>query len=547
MKNGLTISIIILIIQMGWTNAKARDPEPVKISMQKRIASELDNGAHIIVNEIEFWQPERTAIIVCDMWDMHWCRGATERVNELAPAINEVLKTAREKGVFVVHSPSDVMDYYKNAPQRKLGKKYPDKRFGDLISPGKLDSEAHAIWPIDQGDGGCDCKTKCRQDKPWTRQHESIEIMNGDAISDSGSEIAGLFQKKGIRNVILVGVHANMCIVNRSFGLRSMTRLGLNTVLMRDLTDGMYNHEMSPNVSHFTGNNLIVEYIETYICPTIVSGDFTGEKQFRFENDERPMVAFITAESEYRANQRLPEFAGELLLKADVNCEFALGKPVMKGEGRHNIENLQILSDADLAVFFIRRRALEPEQMDLIRDYVSSGKPVLGIRTASHAFDARKNVPREGGGIVLADGSISDMLAQWPEFDKDVLGGNYQGHFGHLKEGTKVSIVPGMEGHPLLIGFPLEGYISPNWLYRNRPLRGENIQVLLTGTIPGELPEPVLWINRSESNLVIYTSLGHWDDWEEEGFRNMMHNSVNYLLGKKIIKNVNHEKTDFYK
>jgi hypothetical protein len=235
------------------------------------------------------------------------------------------------------------------------------------------------------------------------------------------------------------------------------------------------------------------------------------------------------------------------MLKEDIQCEFALGKPIMKGEGRHNIENLQILNDADLAVFFIRRRALEPEKMDLIRDYVSRGMPVLGIRTASHSFNAKKDVPREGGGIVLADGSVSDLLAQWPGFDKEVLGGNYQGHFGHLKEGTRVSVVPGMEGHPLLEGFPLEGYTSPNWLYKNRPLSSDHIQVLLTGTIPGVAPEPVLWINKTENNNVIYTSLGHWDDWEEQGFRNVMSNAVFYLLRRDIEKTNNYETTDFYK
>ncbi|MCK4750667.1 MAG: ThuA domain-containing protein, partial [Bacteroidales bacterium] len=320
-----------------------------------------------------------------------------------------------------------------------------------------------------------------------------------------------------------------------------------NVVLMRDLTDVMYDPNMSPNVSHFTGTSLMLEYIETHVSPTMVSTDFTGEKQFRFQEDDRPLVAFITAESEYRANQRLPEFAHELLSHEDINCEFALGKPIMKGEGRHNIENLQILKDADLAVVFIRRRALEQEKMELIREYVRSGKPLLGIRTASHAFDARKSIPREGGAIVLSDGSVSEMLAQWPEFDKDVLGGNYQGHFGHLKEGTKVAIIPGMEGHPLLDGFPLEGYTSPNWLYRNRPLLNSNAQVLLTGEIPGELPEPVFWINNNGSNKVIYTSLGHWDDWKEEGFRNVMLNSVRYLLGKEITKTFNYETTDFYK
>jgi len=90
--------------------------------------------------------------------------------------------------------------------------------------------------------------------------------------------------------------------------------------------------------------------------------------------------------------------------------------------------------------------------------------------------------------------------------------------------------VPGMENHPLLKNVPKEGFNSPNWLYKNRPLRSQNAQVLLLGTIPNELPEPVLWINKTGRNNVIYTSLGHWDDWDIEGFRNIMVNSIHFLL-----------------
>ena len=538
---------VILSLLLGWRVASAQDSEILRISEQYRIASDLDCGAYIIVNEIRHWKPEETAIIVCDMWDQHWCRSATDRVNELAPVINNVLKIARDKGVLIVHSPSDVVNYYDETPQRILGKKYMDRKLSDLLSNEKLDSEMEAVWPIDQSDEGCDCKEKCRVHSPWTRQHEAIEIMNGDAISDSGLEITGLFKNKGISNVILMGVHVNMCVVGRSFGLRNMVRLGKNVVLMRDLTDAMYNPDMAPKVSHFTGNSLMFEYIETYIAPSIVSTDFTGEKQFRFKDDRRPVVAFVTAEGEYKANQRLPEFAHELLLGENVNCEFALGKPIMDGEGRHNIENLQILNDADLAVFFLRRRALEYDKMDLIRDYVKSGKPIMGIRTASHAFDARKPIPRKGGAITMADGSVSEVLVQWPEFDRDILGGNYQGHYGQQDEGTRVSVIPGMEDHILLHGFPVEGYSSSGTLYRNRPLRSPYAQVLLMGAIPDQDAEPVFWINDNGKNKVIYTSLGHWDDWEEEGFRKLMTNSINYLLGKEISKISNDEKKDFYK
>jgi type 1 glutamine amidotransferase len=274
-----------------------------------------------------------------------------------------------------------------------------------------------------------------------------------------------------------------------------------------------------------------------------------------FNGDKRPRIAILTAESEYRANQTLPEFARELMLKKNLHCDFALGIPIMadakedaapevKAEyaaygmpidangktfppTRHNLENLQILEDADLAVFFIRRRALEPEKMQAIKRFVASGRPLIGIRTASHAFDAKGNVPRSGGNIVAATEKVSKLLAQWPEFDAEVWGGNYQGHYGHLQTGTDFSIVPGMENHPLLKD--VKPFTTPNWLYRNRPLRSGNAVVLMLGSNPGVPLEPVVWINNDRA---IYTSLGHWDDWKQESFRNLMLNSVEYLLKK---------------
>lgn len=489
----------------------------------------------MIVNEIQEWNGNETAIIICDMWDKHWCTGATNRVTEMAPHLNKVVSIARKKGVQIVHAPSSCMDYYKKHPGRKLAKKYKVKSVERKISESKLECELEQDWPFEISNGGCNDTPKCKDVNKtvWKRQIDTIDILDGDAISDSGFETGSLFIKKGIKNVILVGVHTNMCVIGRTFGLRNMIRLGMNVVLMRDLTDTMYDSTSAPFVSHFTGNSLMNEYIEKNVCPTMVSSDFTGENQFRFKNDTRPLVAFITAESEYRANQRLPEFAHELLLNKNVNCEFALGKPIMEGAGRHNIENLQILDDADLAVFFIRRRALEPEKMAFIKNYVTSGKPLIGIRTASHAFDPKGNVPRDGGGIVAAKGKVADYLSNWTEFDEEILGGNYQGHHGHLKEGTVVSVVPGMENHPLLKGVSPNDFTSANWLYINRPLRSNNAQVLLAGKIPGKPAEPVFWINKNKYGKAIYTSLGHWDDWEIESFKNAMLNSVDYLLDLK--------------
>ena len=477
--------------------------QTLRISMQQRIPSNPKEGAWIVAGRTENWNPVETAIIVCDMWDKHWCDDATARVAEMAPAMNETLAAARKKGVKIVHAPSECMDYYAAYPGRREALKYKDRKIAALADGSKLPSEETALWPVDQSDEGCE-NAGCKPHKAWSKQIDALIVEDHDLISDSGAEIGAWFKKKGIRNVILMGVHTNMCVIGRSLGLRAMKRMGMNVVLMRDMTDLMYNHERAPFVDHFSGLDLMEEYIETYVCPTIASTDITGRKPFCFKGDRRRRAAFLTAGGEKRANQRLAEFARELTLK-NIHCDFALG----------NLENLRILEDADLAVFFICRRALGPEKMQAVRNYAASGGAILGLCTAAlHAFDAKGNKE-----------NASDLPAQWPEFDEQVLGGNYQGHYGHLDTGTDISIVPGMENHPLLRG--VLPFNSPNRLCRNRPLRSGKAQVLLLGSNPGVPDEPVMWTNGKN---VIYTSLGQWEDWKIESFRNLMFNTFYYLL-----------------
>src|SRR6266542_3870658 len=105
--------------------------------------------------------------------------------------------------------------------------------------------------------------------------------MDGDAITDS-AEAYYLLQQRGIDNVIVMGVHANMCVLGRPFSIRRMVGVGKNVVLMRDMTDTMYNHRSRPFVSHFRGTDLVVKHIEKYWCPSVTSSDITGKPAFVF-------------------------------------------------------------------------------------------------------------------------------------------------------------------------------------------------------------------------------------------------------------------------
>lgn len=242
------------------------------------------------------WDPRETAVIVCDMWDDHWCRSAARRVGEMAGPLNELLKQARRQGMFVLHAPSSVTRFYEGTPQRQRAQSAPFAKTPVPLATAQrwgtawcwTDARHEGVLPIDDTDMGCSCSgTKCTVREAWTRQIPSIELFPEDALTDDGQETWNLLAQHGIRHVILCGVHLNMCVLGRPFAIRQMVYLGQDVVLMRDFTDTMYNPERPPGVDHFAGTDLVVGHVERFWCPSIVSTDLTGEPPFRFAEDRR--------------------------------------------------------------------------------------------------------------------------------------------------------------------------------------------------------------------------------------------------------------------
>lgn len=253
----------------------------------------------------ETWPAKESAFIVCDVWDAHHCLNAVRRLEEFAPRMNDVLKNARQRGATIIHSPSDCMPAYAGHPARKRAVAAPaaknkprDVEFWCSRIPG----EEQAVYPLDQSDGGEDddpaehaewaAKLKAlgrNPGMPWKMQSKLIEIdAERDFLSDRGDEVWNVLESRGIKNVILVGVHLNMCVLGRPFGLRQMVRNGKRVALMRDLTDCMYNPRRWPYVDHFTGNDLMVAHVERFVCPTITSDQLLGGEAFRSKFDKRP-------------------------------------------------------------------------------------------------------------------------------------------------------------------------------------------------------------------------------------------------------------------
>ncbi|MDZ4848634.1 MAG: ThuA domain-containing protein [Pirellulaceae bacterium] len=224
-------------------------------------------------------------------------------------------------------------------------------------------------------------------------------------------------------------------------------------------------------------------------------------------------IVIMIGEDEYKTWTTLPDFAEKDLKPLGHHVTIIHADTDDKNHFPGLVEALQ---DADLLLLSVRRRTPRKEQLEAVRTFLDSGKSLVGIRTASHAFALR---PKE----TLTDSN----LAVWPEFDHVVLGGNYTGHFG--KDGATISYALGAGSHPILAGVAVEKMIGQGGLYKNEPLQA-TATPLLIGTIANEPSQPVAWLHRygPKKAKVFYTSLGHWEDFTDISFRRLLLNAIEW-------------------
>ena len=522
-------------------SATAAD-QPFNMHLRSHTETEPNSGRFHVLTKTEKWNPSRTAIVVCDMWDLHHCLNATRRGGELAPRMNQILKTARDRGVTIIHAPSSCMPAYKGHPARSRALAVPKsknlpKDIGTWCY--KIPAEEKGKYPIDQTDGGEDddlaehaawAKKLTAMGRnpraPWKSQTDLLDIEKTDYISDNGEEIWSIMEQRGIDNVILLGVHTNMCVLGRPFGLRQMSKNGKNVVLMRDITDTMYNPLRAPYVSHLTGTDLIVEHIEKFVCPTVTSVDILGGKPFGFKKDKRKHLVIVMAEREYKTWQTLPTFA-----RKHLGDDFTVSYVFANAKERNVLPGIEVLDTADVALFSIRRRALPEKQMAVIRRYLKAGKPLLGVRTTSHAFSLS----------FKGDKRPDKGYADWLTWDADIIGGNYTGHHGTEGKGGRglkvtVTLAEGAAKHPILTGVDPAKLIGNGSLYQTNPLT-KTTTPLLIGSIPDNPSEPVAWTNKTEyGGKVFYTALAHIDDFQQPAFNRLMVNAVYWAAGLPVPK-----------
>jgi type 1 glutamine amidotransferase len=231
---------------------------------------------------------------------------------------------------------------------------------------------------------------------------------------------------------------------------------------------------------------------------------------------EAPHIVIMIGEDEYHTWETLPEFAAKELKAAPYRVTVVQADATDKNQFPGFVEAMK---DADLLFISVRRRTPTVEVVNAVRAHLAAGKPLVGIRTASHCFALRPKEPPPKAGLAI-----------WQEFDPEVLGGNYTGHYG--KDAATITAVPGAEVHPILKGVTVSELIGHGGLYKNTPLQA-GTTALLIGTLAGTATEPVAWTHLyGEKARVFYTSMGHWDDFKIPAFRLFLLNGIAWALEK---------------
>lgn len=229
-------------------------------------------------------------------------------------------------------------------------------------------------------------------------------------------------------------------------------------------------------------------------------------------------IVFMIGEDEYKTWETLPEFAAKELKAPAFRATIIHADSANKN---HWPGLTAALKDADLLFVSVRRRTPRKEDLDAVRAFLDAGKPLVGIRTASHAFALRPKDKLE-----------DPKLAVWQRFDPEVLGGNYANHHPNGPI-TTVNIAPGAHSHEILKGAKLAGFTTRASLYKVSPLE-KGATPLLLGTIPGQPAEPVAWTHQYGPNRarVFYSSLGHTEDFQNPGFRRLLLNAIQWALNR---------------
>ncbi|HOK76172.1 MAG TPA: ThuA domain-containing protein [Verrucomicrobiota bacterium] len=257
-------------------------------------------------------------------------------------------------------------------------------------------------------------------------------------------------------------------------------------------------------------------------------------------------IVFLTGDEEYRSEEGLPMLAKILAVRHGFKCTvlFAIDPAdgTIKPTVLNNIPGMEALDTADLCIMKLRFRELPDAQMKHFVDYVDSGRPIIALRTSTHAFSYEKNKQSPYA-------KFDWRSKEWPGgFGQQVLGETWVSHHGeHGKESTRGVINPEFKNHPILRG--VTDVWGPTDVYTVVHLP-KDAQVLMHGQVlsgmnPTDPPVqgkkndpmmPLVWTrsytgSKGKSSFVFTTTMGASVDLESEGLRRLLVNAAYYATG----------------
>ena len=248
------------------------------------------------------------------------------------------------------------------------------------------------------------------------------------------------------------------------------------------------------------------------------------------QTKKQPLIVFVTGDHEYSGEFTLPLIAAELEKNYGFRTKVLKAYPNQNAE--KDIPGLEALQEADLAVFYLRWRQLPPEQLEYIDKYLKSGKPVMGFRTTTHAF----NFPK------------GDAYVRWNAFGEFALnappgwgGKAAHTHYGH-ESSTDVAVIESSKNHPILTRVAPSFHVR-SWLYRvlpDYPTKGSEWLLMGKSVNPDKaaIENPIAWTGTNSFGAKVFTTtMGHPEDFQVEAFQRLVINAIHWELGKKVPKN----------
>ena len=266
------------------------------------------------------------------------------------------------------------------------------------------------------------------------------------------------------------------------------------------------------------------------VWTVMVSGFYSCAQPKTSANAKKPLIVFVTGDHEYSGEATLPVVAAELEKNYGFRTKVLKAFPDYNAE--ENIPGLEALKEADVAVFFLRWRRLPTDQVKYIEDYLKTGKPVVGFRTTTHAFNYPKGHPLEKWN------SFGELAFNAPP---GWVGKANHTHYGH-KSTTDVTIIPEAAKNPILTGVDNNFHVS-SWLYKvlpDYPAKGSTWLLMGHPINPDKkdaTDQPVAWTGTNTYGAKFFiTTMGHPEDFDVEPFQHLVINAIHWAAGKTIPK-----------